>query len=499
MLTLFSLFALSGVVTVVYGVCLVIWRIYLSPLSKFPGPKIAAATLWYEFYFDIVKEGKYIWEIEHMHKVYGPVVRISPFELHINDPDFYDEIYTSASRPRDKYEWQIKSGDSAQAMGFTVSHNLHRMRRTAVDHFFSTRSVAQLEHVVQERIQRLCERIEEFKNKQTPLNLTVAFLALTMDVIETYSFGVSSNLLDLPEFSPEWRDTITAVMSKTALMNHFGWIPKIVKMIPQSVLEKQEPAIAKMNGNLVQSTADLKEHELKSTKRYRTIFEEIRNDPDLPPQEKTTDRLTDEATILVIAASETPAKSLSLIIFHLLRNPEVLAKARQELSALSLPTDEMFSLPQLEPLPYLSAIIKEGLRLHGGIVARSQRVAKHETLHCAGFDIPPGTPLSTSSYCMHRNPAIFPKPSTFLPERWLAPEINGGRQLERYLVAWGKGTRSCVGKNLGQAELYITLAEVIRRFDFTLFETDEGDVEIGRDWYVMQPEKNSPGVRVTVN
>ena len=178
----------------------------------------------------------------------GPVVRTSPFELHINDPDFYDEIYTSASRPRDKYEWQVKSGDSAQAMGFTVSHDLHRMRRTAVDYFFSTRSVAQLEHVVHERIQKLCERIEEFKTKQVPLNLTVAFLALTMDVIETYSFGVSSNLLELPEFSPEWRDTITAVMSKTALMNHFGWIPKLVQLIPESVLEKQEPAIAKMNG-----------------------------------------------------------------------------------------------------------------------------------------------------------------------------------------------------------------------------------------------------------
>jgi hypothetical protein len=174
-------------------------------------------------------------------------VRISPFELHVNDPDFYDEIYTSAARPRDKYEWQIKSGDSAQAMGFTVSHDLHRMRRTAVDYFFSTRSVTQLEHVVQGKIGRLCERIEEFKSKKTPLNLTVAFLALTMDIIETYSFGCSSDLLDLPEFSPEWRDTITAVMSKTALMNHFGWIPKLVRLIPESVLEKQEPAVAKMN------------------------------------------------------------------------------------------------------------------------------------------------------------------------------------------------------------------------------------------------------------
>lgn len=55
---------------VVYGA---IWRLFLSPLSKFPGPKLAAVTLWYEFYFDVVKEGMYIWEIERLHKIYGMV------------------------------------------------------------------------------------------------------------------------------------------------------------------------------------------------------------------------------------------------------------------------------------------------------------------------------------------------------------------------------------------------------------------------------------------
>jgi hypothetical protein len=71
MLNLFSLLALSGTAVLLYTICLVIWRLFFSPLRKFPGPKLAAATLWYEFYFDIVKEGKYIWEIERMHKIYG--------------------------------------------------------------------------------------------------------------------------------------------------------------------------------------------------------------------------------------------------------------------------------------------------------------------------------------------------------------------------------------------------------------------------------------------
>jgi hypothetical protein len=50
---------------------LIFWRLRYSPLAEFPGPKLAAATGWYEFYFDFWKRGKYIFEIERMHEVYG--------------------------------------------------------------------------------------------------------------------------------------------------------------------------------------------------------------------------------------------------------------------------------------------------------------------------------------------------------------------------------------------------------------------------------------------
>ena len=58
-------------VSIIYLVGLSIFRLYLDPLAKFPGPKIAALTLWYEFYYDVIKRGKYTFEIERMHKRYG--------------------------------------------------------------------------------------------------------------------------------------------------------------------------------------------------------------------------------------------------------------------------------------------------------------------------------------------------------------------------------------------------------------------------------------------
>lgn len=66
-----SLAGAAVIYFMVYAVGLVIYRLFLSPISEFPGSKIAAATSYYEFYYDWWCQGKYIFEIERMHKKYG--------------------------------------------------------------------------------------------------------------------------------------------------------------------------------------------------------------------------------------------------------------------------------------------------------------------------------------------------------------------------------------------------------------------------------------------
>lgn len=119
----------------------------------------------------------------------------------------------------------------------------------------------------------------------------------------------------------------------------------------------------------------------------------------------------------------------------------------------------------------MTTVIKEGLRLHNGITARSQRVAPTEILHYRDWIIPAGTPLSSISYFTHYDEETFPEPKTFNPERWL---FAGTERLDRYLIAFGRGTRNRVGTNLGMSELYLVLAAVIGNFDMKLFETNRG-------------------------
>jgi len=84
-----------GVIAAFFSFQLVrgLYRITLHPLSKFPGPKLTAMTRWYEAYYEVVMGGQFSDQIIKWHAQYGPIVRVNPFEIHIDDPDYYDALF----------------------------------------------------------------------------------------------------------------------------------------------------------------------------------------------------------------------------------------------------------------------------------------------------------------------------------------------------------------------------------------------------------------------
>lgn len=107
-----------------YAFSKIVFRLFFHPLARFPGPKLVAASGLYEFYWDAIRQGQYFREIDKMHRKYGklslhrkslchianhdlsgPVVRIGPDEIHVNDPKFIPEVYAGPGNVRDKYNF----------------------------------------------------------------------------------------------------------------------------------------------------------------------------------------------------------------------------------------------------------------------------------------------------------------------------------------------------------------------------------------------------------
>ena len=187
---------------ITYLLFLYAYRLTLHPLARFPGPKIAAVTLWYEFYHDFFSPGgQYIWVIRDMHDKYGPIVRVGPDELHVNDPSILPELMPASKHRRNKYTRAVQFFGFAEAVGATVDHDLHRMRRGAMSKMFSKEAVRRLEPIMKFNLERLLGRLQGYKESGNPINLLPMFGAFTNDLISEYSFGLNSNWLAASEFN----------------------------------------------------------------------------------------------------------------------------------------------------------------------------------------------------------------------------------------------------------------------------------------------------------
>lgn len=128
----------------------------------------------YEFYYDIVGGGNYVFKIIELHKEYGPIIRINPHELHVSDPEFHSTIYAGVGHKRDRDPWHTKSLTLPDSILASNPHDLHRKRRAALSPFFSMVSTRSLTPVVVDGKNALMARFEGLVGSEEPVNLQYA-------------------------------------------------------------------------------------------------------------------------------------------------------------------------------------------------------------------------------------------------------------------------------------------------------------------------------------
>ncbi|EIT80498.1 cytochrome protein [Aspergillus oryzae 3.042] len=403
---------LAGLIT--YLIVISVYRLFSHPLRNIPGPKLAAVTHLYEWYYDLFLGGKYLFEIKGMHERYGPIVRINAREIHINDPKYYDEIYASGTHRRNKDAEFVSFTGLLLSSASTTDHDLHRYRRGLMNNFFSKKSVRGISYFVEEKVHNLMQRFEAFHRCNKVVRLDDAFAAMTSDVITHYCYGKSWDYLDDANLRADVRKAVHDLTCSVYFNRIFPIFLAVLKKLPLRWLHAIHPG---------RSVTNL--HPISYVQLLDPLCQwNFSNITNTSPQTGT---------------------------------------------------------------------VNESLRLGGFLTTRSPRIAPDEPLTYKEYTIPPGTPVSSSSYFGHKNPNIFPEPERFSPERW----ISAGRSndhLFKYITSFSRGSRICAGMNLAFLELYMTLAYFVRRFDVELVDTTVEDMRIVRDMGVGFTHRGEPTV-----
>lgn len=184
--------------------------------------------------------------------------------------------------------------------------------------------------------------------------------------------------------------------------------------------------------------------------------------------------LLTQANILIVAGSETTATTLAALTYYMTTNPTKLHRLQEEVRSAFKDTTEIDG-DSAQHLPYLNAVIEEGLRFFPPVPFGLPRVSTGVVID--GHYVPPGMTVSTASYTTTRSPDYWEAPHEFAPERWLPEghpyyDVRFDNDNKMASKPFMLGPRACLGINLAYVELRIILARLTWQFEWELKSTN---------------------------
>jgi cytochrome P450 len=166
------------------------------------------------------------------------------------------------------------------------------------------------------------------------------------------------------------------------------------------------------------------------------------------------DELISEAATLFVAGHETMAKTLMWALFVLERHPAALADVLDEVDgALGGRTITAEDIPKM---PLMDRVIKETMRVFPAVPITFPRVPAEDT-DLGGRRLPKGANIIVSPFATHHDPALYPEPERFRPERWETIKPSTYEYLP-----FGAGPRTCVGAAFAQQALRLMLPTILQ-------------------------------------
>ncbi|KAF2465350.1 cytochrome P450 [Lindgomyces ingoldianus] len=491
-----------------------IYRVYLHPLSKFPGPiryKLSGWPLLWQAY----KGNRHLFHLKD-HEKYGPIVRISPSTLSFNTAPSLATIYGSRTVPVKKGEW-YKTFDVAAGTysSFTETDKaIHATKRRWVSPAFSDLSQRANETLIIDVIERFCETIRPRRREGgdkggwgEKWNASVLTTYLGFDIMGALVFGCDFRTVQ----EVGYRDLADSILPASKFLYWVSYLPLaplVRPLLRTKLFEILGGRPIRDNNRLIEYASAQVGARARGTRNESgdwsgkvnkngndeeadteriDFLSHLINKPDQKSGWRPTRADLDTECLNMMNAGADPFSSvLAGAIFYLVHNPTALQKATAEVRSTFTSPNDIHSGPLLTSCLYLSACIEETLRLCSPVPSHLPRTILPPGLTIPPYPLPlpPGTVVGVPCYSIHHNPVYFPSPFSFLPSRWIESPSNPPSAIEAAKSAFepfGIGSRACIGKNIAYLQLRLTLAHVLWRFDLREI-SDVGCIGVWEGW-----------------
>lgn len=327
-------------------------------------------------------------------------------------------------------------------------------------------------------VERLLRAIEIAAEKRDPLDALEFSLAVSMDFVTAYLFGLrdGSDFLHDAKTRNQWLHAHHYTKGQGFLSLEFPRMasflalfgiglpdPKVVtstKLVKDLCLQMMEKVESASMDESTQSSKPVVYERL-----LQQLSPSVDNSSSLPSLNPTQLRLTIASELMdhIMAGTETTGWTLTYIMYQLSLHPDLQSRLRFEL--MSLPSPMLYPQTQsyakstppsprtIDDLPLLDAIILETLRRYPAVPGPKPRISRVPTSLGCYTGILPGIRVSAQAYSLHRNTDVFPDPEAWIPMRWLDANKETRDKMMRWFWAFGSGGRMCIGNHfamLGQ-------------------------------------------------
>ncbi|KAK1997308.1 cytochrome P450 [Colletotrichum falcatum] len=428
----------------------------LCPLKHIPGPWHTLVTH-YVLKFNTIRARR-IHYIHSLHQRYGPVVRISPYQVAVADPDAFVAIHRVGSGFYKSAFYEDLTGPYGIGIGLfsTRDPKKHAARRKLFARAFTNASVRQnCAPVVRDKVMTAVDKIKAEASHGSS-DILHWWLLMASDVIGQLSFGESFELLETGQKN-EFVETLHVTGLSTFINYEFPLIHAVFRYIPIASVQWILNAAASVRSYGGRAVDNLRRHRDNKQNIFAAALAECEEDD---KGNLTAEDIKIEAGNFILAGADTTGATLAYLVWAVLKRPELQARLEAEVAAVD--EDGVFDDAVLERLPLLNAVIEETLRLYGSVPGNLPRVVPPKGAVFGGYHIPGGLEVETQAYTLHRDPNVWPDPSEFDEKRWLDPATTTPRQKSGF-CPFGAGTRICIGIHLARMELRTAVAALFRQ------------------------------------